>query len=141
MGEFDIEKHMSEWAYGTVRRSGGIWLWSAPSKDERVNLQVGDVIVKDEVRTHSWAQLRVVGLRQNYIKVDTGASYLWISVSDALWNMKKVHRPTPSGLVQVWPEVEGAKPTFEKALEATIDKYGDALARLAGTQDVQHDPD
>lgn len=52
-----------------------------------------------------------------------------------------MNRPTPSGLVQVWPEVEGAKPTFEKALEATIDKYGDALARLAGTQDVQHDPD
>jgi hypothetical protein len=45
--------------------------------------------------------------------------------------------PTPSGLVQVWPEVEGAKPTFEEALEATIDKYGDALSRLAGTEEVQ----
>jgi hypothetical protein len=107
VGEFDIEKYMSEWAYGTVRRSGRNWLWSAPSKDERVNLKIGDVIVNDEHNSNPWAQLRVVGLRQNYIKVHTGASYLWLSVSEALWRMKKVHRPTPEGLVQVWPEVEG----------------------------------
>ena len=52
----------------------------------------------------------------------------------------KVHRPTPSGLVQVWPEVEGNGSTFKEALEATIHKYGDALARLAGTQEAEHDP-
>jgi len=37
--------------------------------------------------------------------------------------------------------VKGDSPTFEKALEATIDKYGDALARLAGTQEADNDPD
>jgi hypothetical protein len=51
-----------------------------------------------------------------------------------------VHRPTPEGMKQVWPEVEGNGSTFKEALEATIDKYGDALARLAGTQEAEHDP-
>ncbi len=51
--------------------------------------------------------------------------------------LKTVHRSTIDGIKQVWPEVEGNSPTFEEALEATIGKYGDALSRLAGTEEVQ----
>jgi hypothetical protein len=51
-----------------------------------------------------------------------------------------VHRRTSEGIVPVWPEMEGAsenRPTFEEALRASFDKYGNALARLAGTEEVQ----
>ena len=95
-------------------------------------LQVGDV--------RDWRQFGEVEAKM--IKRYKGKMHVmfdggFCEVSEFLAEAKTIHRPTPSGLVQVWPEVKGAKPTFEEALEATIDKYGDALSRLAGAEEVQ----
>jgi hypothetical protein len=72
-------------------------------------LQVGDVIVnfdpiEDFAFLNGWSKLRVVKVRQNYAKVLSGWGYATVRLSELSWQMKRVHRPTPSGMVQVWPE-------------------------------------
>ena len=65
-------------------------------------LQVGDVVTIQ--RNPEPKIVEMVGRLNIWFANDPVAYTLF----DLRTMLKEVHRPTPSGLVQVWPEVEGA---------------------------------
>ena len=65
-------------------------------------LQVGDVVF-DKVHNRSYTIVRVDG---NFMYSKTLG---WMNWNGEIHpHIKSVHRPTPAGLVQVWPEVKDA---------------------------------
>jgi hypothetical protein len=72
-------------------------------------LQVGDVVtLQEDGQRPLYVLCAAIGMVNfNRIGFDGETWYpRWKEHSDVMNEAKAIHRPTPSGLVQVWPEVQ-----------------------------------